>query len=109
MRMALRIETYAPVVVELEAHRAVLSNAFYRSQLAIRNLQILVGRSELNAVAGGEHLFLLSIHRDAHLPARIVSCLLPIAPKNRKFVFLGIYRDNARVFALIYAGFARAS
>src|SRR5580704_4186688 len=107
MWVALRIEAYVSVVVEFQSHRSILCDAFQSSQFAIRNLQTLTGCSELNAVAGGEHFLLFAIYRDAHLPARIVGCLLPAASKNCELVFFSVHRDNAGVFSLIDACLAR--
>ena len=58
------------------------SDIFYGSQLTIRNLQILTGCRELNAVAGGEYLLLLAKYGDSRLPTQIVGCLFSTRPHN---------------------------
>src|SRR5271163_3029271 len=83
MRMPLRVEIHAALVVQLQAHHAILRDVLYCSKFAVRYLQLLAGRSELDAVAYRKCLLLFPIDRDSHLAAWIVGRLFPIRPQNR--------------------------
>jgi CTP synthase len=72
-------------------HRAILRDAFHCSKFTVRNLQLLVGRGELDAVANGKCLLLFAVNRDSHLAARIVGRLSPFVRRTVSVFSLRIH------------------
>jgi len=67
MRMTLRFVVHTAPVIKLQPHRAVRRDVFHCTQFTVRNLQLMIGRSELDTVSNRKCLLLLAIvSRDEH-------------------------------------------
>ena len=78
--MTLRIHIDTALVVQLQSHRAILRDAFHCSKFAIGDLQFLAGRGELDAIAYGEPLLVLSVDGDSNLATWVIGGLLSVSP-----------------------------
>ena len=63
--MTLGLVVHVVPVIKLQPHRAVRRDVFHCTQFTVRNLQLMIGRGELDTVSNRECLLLLAIHRDA--------------------------------------------
>jgi hypothetical protein len=75
-------EIHAAPTIQLQSQRAVLCDVLHLSQFTISDLQLLIRRSELNAVANRKHLLLLALYGEAYLTTWIVCRLLSVGAQN---------------------------
>src|SRR5208337_4415981 len=101
MRMALRIEIYNALVVQLQPYRSVRRDVFHCTQFTVRNFQFMIRRGELDTVSNRECLLLLAIHGDAPLAARVIGRFTPIHAQHREPILLSVDALYARVFTLL--------
>jgi len=82
MRMLLRIELHHTAAIQLETQPPSLADSLDGRQFAVGQLQVRHRRGELHAVSHGKASLLLTIDRDALLPASTVVDLRAILPHN---------------------------
>ena len=79
------------------------------NQFTVRNLQLMMGRGELDTVANRECLLLLAIHRDAHLSARVIGRFTSVHAEHGELIVVRFDALYARVFALLNASLPRTA
>ena len=102
--MLARIERDTPAAIHLQVHAPVVCHALDGAQLAVRDLQVIGRRGELDPVACRERLLLVAVKRDTLLPAWVVSDLRAIGPSHRDLVSRGIDALHAGILTLLQAG-----
>ena len=80
MRMLCRIKLDRAASVHLERQPSILADALHRSQLTVRDLQLMRGRGELHPISGGKDPLLFAVDGDALLTAGVVGPFGAIFP-----------------------------
>ncbi len=75
MQLPVRIELHGAAIVHLQIQSPIAADGFDGAQFAVRYLEVIRWRSELDAVALGKRAQLFAVHGHALLPAWIVGSL----------------------------------